>query len=115
MVESIDPIGVRIRCLREKSRISQAQMADYLKMDQSMISKIENGERNPNLEMIDALSSLFGCDVEGQILSDKSCESLTFAFRANSVSSEDMQTIASVNRIAMNLREMKDISRRTSI
>jgi DNA-binding transcriptional regulator YiaG len=42
--------------LREESKITQKQISLYLNVDQSMISKIENNERNPSVEMLDKLA-----------------------------------------------------------
>ena len=52
---SVKLVGIwtTIRRLREESGISQTQIADYLDIDQSMVSKIESGERNPSIEMIE--------------------------------------------------------------
>lgn len=110
---SVKLVGIwtTIRRLREESGISQTQIADYLDIDQSMVSKIESGERNPSIEMIEKLSALFGCELDSS--DESACDngSLKFAFRANGVSNEDLEAIASINRIAMNLHEMKDLLR----
>ena len=38
-------INVRIKELREKNGYTQKNIADFLSVDQSFVSKIENGER----------------------------------------------------------------------
>ena len=54
---------------------------------------------------------MFGCELDSS--DESACDngSLKFAFRANGVSNEDLEAIASINRIAMNLHEMKDLLR----
>ncbi len=100
-------IGEKVRRLREESKISQKQLALFLCIDQSMISKIESNERSPSIELLDKLSTLFGCP-DDCFETDSECTSpLHFAFRANEISSEDFEAISAINRIALNLREMK--------
>ena len=41
-------IHERLKQLREENNYSQEQVANYLEMDQSYISKIEKGKRNLN-------------------------------------------------------------------
>lgn len=107
-------IGSRIHCLRESSSISQAQLAGFLGMDQSMISKIESGERNTSVETIEKLSAFFGCSLDSPEECGVGSGALKFAFRAGGVSAEDMEVIADINRVALNLREMKGLLRACS-
>ena len=39
-------IGKRIKALRDETKLTQSKVAEYLSLDQSMIAKIEKGERN---------------------------------------------------------------------
>ena len=39
-------VGENIRELRKNAKITQEQLANYLSIDQSLISKIEKGERS---------------------------------------------------------------------
>lgn len=102
-------VGDKIQRLREESKISQKQIALYLGVDQSMISKIESNERNASVEMLDKLSVLFGCSSDN-FESDDACEpQLQFAFRASEVYPGDFEAISAIHRIALNLREMKQM------
>jgi transcriptional regulator with XRE-family HTH domain len=47
----------KIRRLRDNSKISQTQLARFLGVDQSMISKIESNERSPSIELLEKLST----------------------------------------------------------
>ena len=103
-------VGEKIRRLRESSKISQTQLALFLCVDQSMISKIEGNERCPSIELLDKIAVLFGCS-EDCFESDVECDSsLKFAFRASEISNEDFEAISAINKIALNLREMKLVS-----
>lgn len=99
----------RIKELRKESKLTQEQMADYLEVDQSLITKLENGTRNLNVTLLDKLCNLFGC-TEDYLLGE--CEEyipLNFAFRSNSIQADDLQSIAAINKIAMNLRFMDEL------
>jgi transcriptional regulator with XRE-family HTH domain len=99
-------VGEKIKRLREASKISQTQLALFLCVDQSMISKIESNERSPGIELLEKLSVLFGC-TDAYFETDDECQpSLQFAFRANEIGNEDFEAISAINRIALNLREM---------
>lgn len=99
----------RIRALRKESRLTQEQLAGYLEVDQSFITKLENGTRNLNADLIDKLCSLFGCTEEYLMGEDEEYLPLNFAFRSSAVQAEDLQSIAVVNKIAMNLRFMDEM------
>ena len=101
---------LRLKELRKSSGLTQEQLANYLDVDQSNIAKLENGTRSLNITLIEKLCDLFGCS-EAYLLgkSDDGYTPLNFAFRANSIQSEDLESIALLNRIAMNLHEMNKL------
>lgn len=102
-------IGARIKQLRKESKITQEQMASYLKVDQSMVTKLENGTRSLNVTLIDKICNLFGCSQAYLLGEDDSYIPLNFAFRSNGVQAEDLESIAAVNRIVMNIRMMNEL------
>lgn len=102
-------VGDKIRRLRESSKISQTQLALFLGVDQSMISKIESNERIPSIELLEKLSILFGCTDDYFESDHINTSSLQFAFRANEISHEDFEAISAIHKIALNLREMKQM------
>ena len=58
MVDLIN-VGRNIKCLREKSGLNQGQVAEFLDLDQDMISKIEKSEKNISASLVDRLANLF--------------------------------------------------------
>lgn len=56
--------GQIIRSLREKSGMSQDELAEKLFVSRYLVSKWENGERRPRLEYIGKLSELFSVPAE---------------------------------------------------
>ena len=53
--------NIRLKQLRKESKITQEQLANYLDVDQSMITKLENGTRNLSVTLIEKICNLFGC------------------------------------------------------
>ena len=51
-------IGLRIKTVRQKKRITQKQLADELNVSQTAVALWENGQRGISLELIDELAKL---------------------------------------------------------
>ena len=81
-------------------------IAEYLEVDQSYISKCEKGERQFSIEVLEKSAELFGCTIDYFVNESYELEKLPLAFRAKSIASEDLNTIAAINRIALNIRTM---------
>ena len=99
----------RIKELRKSSNITQQQLANYLGVDQSLIPKLENGSRKLNISIIEKLCSLFRCSEEYLMGENSNYVPLNFAFRASEIQAGDLESIAAVNKIIMNLRYMNEI------
>jgi HTH-type transcriptional regulator, competence development regulator len=54
--------GETIRDLRIKNHLTLRQVADHLKIDTSMLGKIEKNSRNPSKQFIKDISNLFSID-----------------------------------------------------
>lgn len=102
-------VSVRIKMLRKESKLTQEQLANYLEVDQSLVTKLENGTRSPNVTLIDKICSLFGCTEEYLMGESDEYIPLNFSFRSSTIEAEDLQSIAVVNKIAMNLRFMDEL------
>ena len=98
----------RLKQLRKESRITQEQLAQYLNVDQSMITKLENGTRNFNTTLIEKICCLFGCSEMYLMGEEEEYIPLNFAFRSNTIQSEDLKSIAAINKIVMNIRYMNE-------
>lgn len=105
MINLID-IGRRIKTLRNESNLTQAKIAEYLSLDQSMIAKIEKGERNITSDVIDKLAALFCCTVDYILFGENPEEWCGVSFRTNNLLSSDLQSLAFVNKIVLNQFEM---------
>lgn len=110
-----DNIGKNINKLREKSNISQKQLATFLKVDQSLISKIEKNQRNITTDLLEKISSLFGVESNTFFCENLTAQPISFSFRTNGITSEDLETISYINKIALNLKSMTDIKKDSEV
>lgn len=102
-------IGEKIKKIREESGFTQKNISNFLGIDQSMISKIESGERNLSSDTLSRLASLFGVNIS-DILSENDIQVRTkCAFRTNNLTADDLQTISFINKIALNANFMTEI------
>lgn len=103
-------MNLRLKELRKESKITQEQLAKYLNVDQSLVTKLENGSRSLNVSLIDKICSLFGCTEEYLLGESEEFIPLNFAFRSSGINEDDLESIAVINKIAMNLRYMNKLT-----
>jgi len=104
-------IGENAKQARESNGFTQASVATFLKVDQSLISKFEKGDRTLQSDHLEKLANLYGYRV-----SDFECEDGAFthniktAYRSSGITSEDLVIIHDIKRIALNLFFMAEMS-----
>lgn len=108
----LDEIGIRIKKLREKTGLTQSKLASFLSLDQSMIAKIEKGERNINSDMLEKISNLFYTTTEYILFGKNVNENITVAFRGSKLDAKDLEKLEKINRIVLNQFEMDKINGR---
>ena len=101
--------NIRLKQLRKESKITQEQLANYLNVDQTMITKLENGTRNLNVTLIEKICNLFGCSDTYLMGEDDTYIPLNFAFRSNGIQTEDLESVAAINKIVMDIRYMNEM------
>lgn len=109
MNNKLNPIGETIKALREQSGFTQMNLAKYLKVDQSLISKIEKNERVITTDMLDKLSSLFGISPDCFYENTFPEKRITVALRASEIDEDDLEMISAINRIALDLNFMTKV------
>lgn len=102
-------IGMNIRTLRERMGFNQKNIAHFLNVDQSLISKIEKGERTLSSDMLEKLACLFGVPVKSIENNVLEAPDLLVAFRASELTVEDMEAISVIQRIALNAEFMDEL------
>lgn len=108
MVDLVE-VGKRIRMLRKRAGLNQETVGAYLSLGQSMIAKMEKGERKITSDVIEKLARLFCCSLDLIISGDAGGESCTMSFRSKGLTTEDLESLAVVNQIALNQFEMDRI------
>lgn len=100
--------GKILRSLREAHQVTQIKLANYLGLSQSEIEKFENNEMSLSMDQLEKCAVLFSCKLQSlycdEIL-DIECKT-TCLTQSHDI---DLQTMAMINRIVMNLRLMEEI------
>lgn len=102
-------VGKRFNELRSMSGFTQSQVAEFLQVDQSYISKCEKNERQFSVDILEKAANLFGCSIDYFINKDSNFSPPPIALRVKSFTTEDLETIAAMNKIALNLRYMEGL------
>lgn len=108
-------IGQKIKQLREQAGLNQRQIAQFLEVDQSMISKCEKGERQFQVDHLERLGSLFGFTLADLMEAEAQLKPLRIAFRADGIQAEDLAAIADIQKIALNLDQMRTLLQETAL
>ena len=96
----------KLKVLREKAGLRQGQIADYLGVTQTFVSKVETGERNLTVDQLESLVNLYGYSLAEFTDMEQDAHPIRFAFRAQDVSQDDLRIIADIGKIAINSRFM---------
>lgn len=99
---------VRLKKLRKLHNFTQKQLADYLEIDQSNFSKIENGKRNLNLTLANKICNLYNCSHEYLlgISDDYDVENVIIRKERSDV---DLNAIAKVNEVVNYLNLLSEL------
>lgn len=96
----------KLKMMREKAGLRQGQIADYLGVTQTYISKVETGERNLTVDQLESVINLYGYSLAAFADMEQDVHPIQFAFRAQDVSQDDLRVIADIGKIAINSRFM---------
>lgn len=102
-------IGKNIRLLRDNAGFTQSNLAQFMGVDQSLITRIEKGDRSISADMLEKLASLFGVTVEQIESQPLATFKFSLAFRGSEFTISEMEAISAINKIALNSEFMRVI------
>ena len=111
--ETMNKIGTRLKQLRKHYKYTQKDIADFLDISQSLVAKIETGERNLKMTQIHKLCNLYVVSPE-YILYGEGKLTETQLFKKDNKKIR-LETISKMNRIMLNLHEMQVLAEKHNI
>ena len=102
-------LGNNLRKCREAMGLTQSEVAAFLQIEQSYVSKIEAGERSLSTLMLDKLSVLYGVAAEKLASELPVIPTLSCSFRRNGFKVEDLEAISVIHRLALNIEFMRKL------
>ena len=106
-------IGRNIKLLREKSGISQSEIAEYCGIPRELLSYYETGKREVSLLHLEKIAEFLNIEIE-VFLEENPKEikpELELTFRANELTATDFNSITYFKRIVKNYLKMKNIEK----
>ena len=100
-------IGSRLKKLRIENGYSQRQVAEYLEIDQSNLSKIENNKRKLNWFLSDKLMSLYNCTPEYLLGETDIYIKPKISFRSKS--EIDLNAVSKINKLTYHLNILRGL------
>ena len=102
-------VGRNLKALREANGYTQEQVANFLGIGRSAYANYEAGERETPMEVMERASELFGCELALLFDEDEQAvrNMLVCAFRADSLSVNDMKEVATFKNIVLNYLKME--------
>lgn len=97
-------IGARMETLRNDMNLTPQAVSSYLHIPTEDLLEMENGKKNINLSVLNKLCSLFGCSESYLLCRSEEFDPAAFALRSIIIEADDLQGIASMNRIYMNMK-----------
>lgn len=108
MIIMDETVGERIKKLRKMHNFTQKQVADYLGFKQTQIAKLESNDRKLKSSSLNKLCELYNCPKEYIIKGVGKYSKEEFKFRSSK--DLDLNTLANMNRIIRNLKELNELN-----
>lgn len=114
MLKWYSELGRRLKQARERTGLTQAQVARLLGMPREMVSYYETGARKVEVETLVRLADVYGVDPryflakgpEELESGTEASSSVAMAFRARGILEEDLPFIVEGQRLLRNLHEL---------
>lgn len=95
-------IGSKVKIAREKANLTEAQMASFLEISTDKFAKCESGEEEFTVDCLEKICDLFGFSIVDLLNEAEPIRKLYFAASYN-----NLNAVADINRITLNIREMR--------
>ena len=105
-----EKIGERLKKLRQINGYTQKQVGDYLKIDQSNLSKIENGQRTISVTLSDEICLLYDCTPEYLLGESDEYEKPNINF--NKSEEVDLNAIAKIHQVTGYLKLLRRLEKK---
>ncbi len=105
-------MSIIIQKLLEKSPFSQDNLALFLDCDQSTITEWKSGERKMPAEKFEKLCHLVGYSLEDYAQGKPVTAKPVTYFAIASLTKEDMEALADMNKMAANIAMLEKLSRK---
>lgn len=89
--------------LRNDMNLTPQAVSSYLDIPTEELLDMENGKKNITLSVLNKSCSLFGCSESYLLCRSEEFDPAAFALRS-SIEADDLQGIASMNRIYLNMK-----------
>ena len=105
-------VGANVKRMRKLHELTQEHVAQYLGIDQTLVSKVEGGQRSLGVASLEKLCDLFFCSIDDLLDgSNQAPEKKTVAFRTDGLEPEDLHALATIGRIVRNLESMSELEK----
>lgn len=95
--------GERLKRLRTEKDLSPYDLSKYLEISQDDVENLENNKGKFNLTILTKLSNLYCCSERYLLYMSDEYEPITYAFRYDRRSVDDLNAIAKINQIYKNM------------
>ncbi len=93
-----------MKTLRNNMNLTPQDVSSYLDIPTENLLEMENGNMNITLSILNKLCSLFGCNESFLLCKSEELDSTVFALKCSSIEADDLQGIATMNRIYLNMK-----------
>lgn len=104
----VETVGYRLKKLRKMHNFTQQQVANYLGFKQTQIAKLESDDRKLKSSSLNKLCELYNCPREYILTGIGEYSKGEFKFKSSK--DLDLETLAKMNRIIMNLKELNELN-----
>ena len=101
-------LGKKLKTLRKINGIDKKDLAAFIKVDKKYITKLESGIVSISTVTLEKILNLYGYDMNILKSESLNLEPKMIVCNVKKISCDEMETIAAINRIALNSEFMQE-------